>query len=345
MTQDVLTASARTEGEQTPYQSVAQALETRRGHFRQMMGSDDAASRFIRVTLTAIQSNPALLQSDRRSLLIACMKAAGDGLMPDGRDAVLNIYKGRAQYLPMVGGLVRKLWESGLYLMIDACAVYERDRFRYQRGDAPMIEHIPYDGHEDPGPVRAAYFIARLKNGDVKREVMWRRDIERVRAKSAAAQGLMWADFYDQAAIKSVIKRAFKQLPSTPALDQLMSHDNEALDMLPMDTETPQPTPELPHADVSPAAPGSKGGRLRPRIEELRRAREPQPVITSRAVAGEAAPSMPAGTPPSEPAAASPATKPLGELWEPSEEERAAILERELAEAQRELGREPGADE
>lgn len=341
MSQDVLTA-AKTERELTPYKAITQALEARRGHFRQLLGSDDAASRFIRVALMAIQQNPALLGVDQRSLLIACMKAAGDGLMPDGREAVFNIYKTRAQYLPMVGGLVRKLWESGLYTMIDACAVFERDHFRYQRGDAPMIEHIPYDGHDDPGSVRAAYFIARLKNGDVKREVMWRRDIEKVRAKSQAGQGLMWGDFYDQAAIKSVIKRAFKQLPSTPALEQLMQNDNEALDTLPIESESPQPPPETEGVSDPPIA-SAKGGRLRPRLEELRRSREPE--TRSRAVAGDSIASKAASLPSGELQGQSPATKPAAELWEPTDEEKATILERELAEARREAEREPGADE
>jgi len=69
--------------------------------------------KFIRTTLTAVQMNPDLLQADRRSLLGACMKAAQDGLLLDGREAapvIFNTKDGKkVQYMPMVGGILKKM--------------------------------------------------------------------------------------------------------------------------------------------------------------------------------------------------------------------------------------------
>lgn len=198
--------------------------------------------RFIRTIVTAVQMNPKLLDADRRSLFASCMKAAQDGLLPDGREAVLNIYNTKVkvdgrdnwvemvQYLPMVRGLLKVVRNSGEIAHIDAAAVYERDEFIFERGDESKLVHRPYLGEEDPGKVIAAYLVAKLSNGEVHREVMSRRDIEKVRAASKAANGPGWTTWYDQFAIKSVIKRGTKLLPqSSDRLNRIIEHDNEAM--------------------------------------------------------------------------------------------------------------------
>lgn len=198
--------------------------------------------RFIRTVVTAVQMNPDLAYADRRSLLGSCMKAAQDGLLPDGREAVLNIYNTKqkingkeewvptVQYLPMVRGLLKVARNSGEIASIDAAAVYDRDEFRFERGDEPKLIHIPYLGEAEPGDVIAAYMIVRLTNGEVHREVMSRRDIEKVRAASKSKDGPGWRTWYDQFAIKSVIKRGTKLLPqSSDRLARVIEHDNEAM--------------------------------------------------------------------------------------------------------------------
>lgn len=200
--------------------------------------------RFIRTAVTAVQMNLDLLYADRRSLFAACMKAAQDGLYPDGREAVLNIYNtkikvdGRdqwiqsVQYLPMVRGILKIMRNTGDVLSVDAAAVYEKDEFAFKRGDDPKIEHTPYLGADDPGLITAVYVIVRLANGEIQREVMPRRDIEKVRAASKSGEGANspWTKWYDQMAIKGVIKRIAKLLPqSSERLDRVIQNDNDAM--------------------------------------------------------------------------------------------------------------------
>lgn len=225
--------------ERTPYEVFRSQIEKLRPEIATMTGKE-GVDRFIRVCLNAVQSNPGVLLADRKSLIISCLRAAQDRLLPDGREAVLNIYKTKVkqdgieqwkelvQYLPMVGGLIKKLYDSGHVTFVDAVAVREKDDFDYQRGDEPRIVHKPYAGEEDPGKVIAAYVVAKLKNGETKREVMFRREIETVRNASKAPNGLMWDKFYDQGAIKSVIKRAYKQIPNYYELDSVIAADNHA---------------------------------------------------------------------------------------------------------------------
>lgn len=228
--------------EKTPYEVFRAQIGKLRKDIEAMVGKEKLDT-FIRVCLNAVQYNPSLLEADRKSLFIACMEAAQDGLMPDGSEAVFNVYGTKnkertrkeghdvwedvVQYLPMAYGLVQKIYESGA-TKVDAVAVYKEDHFKYRRGDNAGIDHEPYGGDKDPGPVVAAYCIVEYPQLATKREVMFRRDIEKVREKSKAKGGLMWGEFYDQAAIKSVIHRIWKQLPKHDRLTRALMHDNKA---------------------------------------------------------------------------------------------------------------------
>lgn len=228
---------------QSPIQQFRSMLEgAMKTEIAKALPKDIDPERFIRTVVTAVQMTPALLDADRRSLFASCMKAAQDGLFPDGREAVLNIYNtkikvdGRdtwvqmVQYLPMVRGLLKVVRNSGEIAHIDAAAVYERDEFIFERGDDSKLVHRPYLGEDDPGKVIAAYLVAKLANGEVHREVMSRRDIEKVRAASKAPDGPGWKNWYDQFAIKSVIKRGSKLLPqSSDRLNRVIEHDNDAM--------------------------------------------------------------------------------------------------------------------
>lgn len=225
-----------------PIQQFRATLEgPMRAEIAKALPKDIDPERFIRTVITVVQMNPDLLYADRRSLFAACMKAAQDGLMPDGREAVLNIYKTKVrdewvpmvQYLPMVRGILKTLRNTGGVASVDAAAVYEKDHFAFKRGDDPRIEHEPYLGADDPGQIIAAYVIVRLANGEVQREVMPRRDIEKVRAasKSGDKENSPWTKWYDQMAIKGVIKRVAKLLPtSSERLDRIIQNDNEAME-------------------------------------------------------------------------------------------------------------------
>ena len=229
--------------QQSPIQQFRGMLEgAMKAEIAKALPSGIDPERFIRTIVTAVQMTPALLDADRRSLFASCMKAAQDGLLPDGREAVLNIYNTKVktpngdqwvqmvQYLPMVRGLLKVVRNSGEIAHIDAAAVYEKDEFIFERGDESKLVHRPYLGEDDPGKVIAAYLVAKLSNGEVHREVMSRRDIEKVRAASKAANGPGWTTWYDQFAIKSVIKRGTKLLPqSSDRLNRVIEHDNEAL--------------------------------------------------------------------------------------------------------------------
>jgi hypothetical protein len=99
-----------------PREFGAQLTEMK-GHLAQALPAGIAPERFMRVTLTAIQLQPELLECDRKSLLLACLRAANDGLMPDGREGAFVVFKTKsgkkAQWMPMFAGLLKKVRNTG----------------------------------------------------------------------------------------------------------------------------------------------------------------------------------------------------------------------------------------
>lgn len=228
--------------ELTPVESVRGTLARMAPEFRAALPPQIPVERFVRTAITAVQMQPQLLDADRRSLLGACMKAAQDGLLPDGREAALVIFRSKSgpicQYMPMVGGILKKIRNSGELASIGAHVVYEKDDFAYELGDYESITHKPYLG-EDRGKPIAAYAVARTKDAAVYREVMSVAEINKVRAVSRAKDAGPWVDWWDEMARKTVIRRLAKRLPSSADLDQVIEHDNEAVGFV----QQPAPQP------------------------------------------------------------------------------------------------------
>jgi recombination protein RecT len=198
--------------------------------FKRALPKHIPPERFIRVVLTGIQNNPELLDADRRSLGNACMKAAQDGLLPDGRLGALVIYKGKGgtktvQWLPMIAGIRQKVRNSGEIADWNAHVVRENDAFDYEEGDNPHIFHKPAV-RGDRGPIIAAYSIAHYRTGEISRELMRIEELDKVRAVSKAERG-PWADWPEEMYRKTVAKRHAKVLPMSSDLDDLLRRPDE----------------------------------------------------------------------------------------------------------------------
>jgi recombination protein RecT len=183
--------------------------------------------RFIRVALTAAQQNPDLLNPqkvDRNSLFGALVKAAQDGLLPDGREGAIVPYKGKAQWQPMVAGIMTKVRRSGEIANWEVAAVFEKDQFERLLGDDQRIYHKPYEDG-DPGAVIGAYSIVTFKDGTRSRDYLPRWRIEKARSQAMAKDSLMWTKFYDEGAIKTVVKHHSKRLPMATDIEAVFERD------------------------------------------------------------------------------------------------------------------------
>lgn len=224
-------------------------LATRATEFAKALPSHISPDKFQRTVLTAVQTNPGLLDADRSSLISACYKAAADALLPDGREAALVEFKTRVrnpqtnefedarlvQYMPMVFGLRKKILQSGEIKAIKANVVYreefEQGLFVYEEGSEGFIRHRPSLTIEPKDEhIIAAYSIATLEDGSIDFLVMRRNEIDKIRQTSqTGATGRTvkwgkdkgktieskgpWVDWFSEMAKKTVLRRHSKTLP------------------------------------------------------------------------------------------------------------------------------------
>ena len=186
---------------------------------------------FERVTKTAVAHNPKLLAADRRSLFNALARCAEDGLLPNGKEAVLKIYNSKegpiVGYERMVEGTRKLVQQSGEITRFEQTIVHENDQFDYELGDHPRILHRPAIG--DRGKPILLYSVAQFNDGTLSREVMSAEEIETIRQRySTAKDGPAWKNSWGEMARKTIAKRHAKVLPmSSDARDALARDDAE----------------------------------------------------------------------------------------------------------------------
>lgn len=185
-----------------------------------------SVDKFTRVAMTAIQNNPALQNADRRSLFGAVVRLAQDGLLPDGREAALVLFGNKAQAMPMIAGVLKKIRQSGEVAKISAQVVYANDHFVVSYGFDETVEHNPPALNEPRGEPIGAYATAVLKDGSRLLEVMSLEEIEKVRNVSRASKNGPWVTWWGEMARKTVMRRLSKRLPmSTDLEDEIFSRD------------------------------------------------------------------------------------------------------------------------
>jgi recombination protein RecT len=196
------------------------------------------SDKFIRTVQTAITMNPDIAKCDKTSVLSACMKAASDGLILDGREAALVVYNAKqkdggykqmAQYMPMVTGIIKRVRNSGEITKINAYVVYKNDSFKVRYGLDPDIKHEP--NFEEPGKPIGAYAIARFKDGLDDFEFMPVADIEGIRKRSRSPDKGPWSTDWSEMARKTVIRRLAKRLPMSSDLASVIRRVDEMYDL------------------------------------------------------------------------------------------------------------------
>jgi len=170
------------------------------------------ASRFQRAVVTALLQNAALADVERDSFFVAAIRCASLGLLPDGREAAIVPYKGKAQLLEMIGGYRKIAGEHGW--TIETVVVYANDVFSYSLGLDPRIDHKPAAINTDRGDLVAAYAIGRHRDGRRMIEVYEASAVQA--AKGVAQTDRIWKQWPAQMWEKTVGKRLFAKLPLDP---------------------------------------------------------------------------------------------------------------------------------
>jgi recombination protein RecT len=223
-------------------QEVRNDLGKMAPQFKAVLPPTISPERFIRVVVTAIQSNPNLLRCTRRSLFTACLKAAEDGLLPDGREGVIIPFREdvegggketNAIWVPMIRGFRKKVYESGLIKDWRCEVVYQGDEFAYELGDEPFIKHRPSGVGDRTRPITHVYSIAVFSDGTLARDVMTIGEVEQIRKRFARSQKGPWSDpaSYSEMVRKTCARHHFKTLPTNRDIDRILSRDDALYDL------------------------------------------------------------------------------------------------------------------
>ncbi|HXJ62764.1 MAG TPA: recombinase RecT [Actinomycetota bacterium] len=167
--------------------------------------------RFVRIAITALNQNPDIAGLEKGSVFTALLKAAADGLLPDGKEAALVGFGKKAQYMPMIAGLRKIAGEHGW--SIRTSCVYSGDVFEYELGLEPRLVHRPATFGESRGELIGAYAVGTGPAGQKELVVLDRHEIEKVRNVSRAAKNGPWVEWTDAMYEKTAGRNLFKKLP------------------------------------------------------------------------------------------------------------------------------------
>ncbi|MDE2436464.1 MAG: recombinase RecT [Sphingomonadales bacterium] len=249
-----------------PIEALKNTVASKADEFKAVLPAHISIEKFQRTIATAAIQNPKLLECDRKSLLMAAMKSANDGLLPDGREAALVPFKvnrkvdgewqswWEVQYMPMAWGLRKKVLQSGEVISLETGVVYkaevESGHFIYEIGMDPPMRYRPKldltTEETADDQIVVAFSIARLKNPSGGEpywsvEVVRRFEIDKIRQMSqTGAVGRTdprtkrpidpkgpWVDWFPGMAEKTALRQHTKVLPQSGDLMQAISNDDE----------------------------------------------------------------------------------------------------------------------
>jgi len=205
---------ADTPGQQLEPRTPAQQLvsRVRSDQFKQEIAlalpPDVPPERFIRATATALLQNPEIANLEPASIFQSLLRAAQDGLLPDGREAALAPKGGKAVYMPMIGGFQKIAAEHGW--LIRSRVVYANDEFDYTE-EPPELTHRPVRPGMDRGDLVACYAVAVHRDGRRLQVVLHAADVAKRRAMATTDN--VWRTWTEAMWQKSAGRAIFKQLP------------------------------------------------------------------------------------------------------------------------------------
>lgn len=247
----------------TPQDETCLAISKMEPEFAKALPPQIPSAKFVRVASTAIRNNPNLADPakvDRLSLYAAFHRCAQTGLVPDGREAAIVPFKGKAQFMPMVSGLCKLARNSGEIKTINAQIVYKNDSYEHWIDESgEHFKHVPARG--DRGDVSLVYAFCQTKDDGVFFEELNMADIDAIQKMSRADDGPWKGPFRTEMMRKSAIRRLLKyRVPSSTDVDDIIRENDE-----PMSVE-----PQAP-----PKAAETTSSRLRDAVGSVQTTAEP----------------------------------------------------------------------
>jgi recombination protein RecT len=176
---------------------------------------------FLQCAATALRRDPSMMSKECQPSLMAALFQSAQCHLPIGdgtQRACLVRYGREVQFQTMYQGLIDIAYRSGQIKDICAEVVYEEDEFEFELGTKARIVHRPkFGGDKDMTKYLGCYAIAHTLQGGIVVELMDRKQIEGIKARSKAFQrgSGPWCTDEPEMCKKTVLRRLCKKLPKS----------------------------------------------------------------------------------------------------------------------------------
>lgn len=198
---------------------IKDQLEKMAPSYAKLLPKSYPVDRLITGAMVAVTTNAALARCTPISIATALAKIAQLGL-DVGDTAHIVPYGETATCVVDYKGLIKLMCEAGAR-KVEAREVREGDRFIYQYGSDPRLEHSPLTSRV--GKVIAYYAVVWLRGGVTQFEVMTAEEVDTLRVRHSK----QWKNenpgaWYGR---KTLIRRLAKYVPKTPRLALALEHE------------------------------------------------------------------------------------------------------------------------
>jgi recombination protein RecT len=214
MTMTETATQVATQQGRPPIFVLRERLEARKEELKNSLPSDISPEQFVRAVVTGAQLNPEILACTWQSVWNACVLACRDGLLPDGQEGAIVPYKGRAGWIPMYQGLLRRFRRSGQFKWVTAGLVREGERFTH------FIDELGEHFHHTPGydfgaPIVKIYAMATTREEGIFITVLPIAEANKIRNMSRTTRDdSPWKMWPEEMYKKTALRRLAKYLPS-----------------------------------------------------------------------------------------------------------------------------------
>jgi recombination protein RecT len=224
-----------------PGVSALDFIQKRKADFLRVIPQHLNGERMLRIAEGMINRTPDLRRCTAASIVRSVMEASQMGLEPgvlgDGwlipfnvsiKDGDDWISVKEAQFIPGYQGIVKLTIQSGAVASLNVGAAYWKDEFDYALGSSPFVKHKPSLEPRGDDVLIAVYCVVKLVTGGKQVTVMSKPEVDKIKARSRAGGNKKspWNTDYEQMAIKTVIKRACKNVPKAPQVSKAIEYDN-----------------------------------------------------------------------------------------------------------------------
>lgn len=234
-----------------------QMITKYRDSFTMVLPSHVKPDHWIRLSQGVLRRDKKLRDVATRnpgSFMAALLDCARLGLEP-GDTYHLVPFGNEVQGIPDWTGLVELVYRAGAVASVKAEVVHANDVFRWVPGEMDRPIHEP-DWFGDRGPLVGAYAYAVMKDGATSQVVVYsKKQIDEVKAVSrgSGSASSPWSKWYDRMALKTVVRRLAKLVPSSAEYREQVLRTEAAIERVESTTDLRLPEPEASlEEDVEP---------------------------------------------------------------------------------------------